>query len=195
MKQCSLFLLFLLVVCCFSDSLVTPEQIELSALERLNHKVTYDGAYRSIEYPMGDVPDSIGVCTDLIIRTYRLLGIDLQKLVHEDMKSNFDKYPRNWGATRTDKNIDHRRVPNLQTFFSRHGTSLPISKESLNYKAGDLVTWMLPGNLPHIGVIVSDTGDFQPMVVHNIGDGPVLDYALFWYKITGHYRYNPRINE
>ncbi len=191
MRQCS-FLLLMLVIQSFGDSLITPEQVELSALERLNHRVIYDGSYRSMKYPLGDVPDSIGVCTDVIIRAYRLLDIDLQKRVHEDMVANFDKYPRNWGATRTDRNIDHRRVPNLQTFFTRYGTVLPITKNPIDYKPGDIVTWLLPGNLPHIGIVVSDTGDFQPMVVHNIGDGPVLDYALFWYTITGHYQYYPR---
>ncbi len=153
--------------------------------------MTYDGSYRAIAYPMGDVPDNIGVCTDVVVRSYRKVGIDLQQRVHEDMKENFSLYPKIWGLTRPDANIDHRRVPNLQTFFERKGTSLPVSRDVKNYKAGDLVTWMLPGNLPHIG-IVSDRkvrGTARPMILHNIGRGPKEDDILFQYPITGHYRY------
>ena len=123
-------------------------QLVKAALERTAHVVRYDGSYRSISYPNGDVPDNIGVCTDVVIRSYRKLGIDLQKLVHEDMRSSFDDYPsrRIWGLDRTDSNIDHRRVPNLQAFFSRHGENLEVSSSAENYLPGDLVTWMLPGN-------------------------------------------------
>jgi uncharacterized protein YijF (DUF1287 family) len=166
-----------------------------AALERTNHNVRYDGRYISIPYPNGDVPENIGVCTDVIVRTYRAIGTDLQQLVHEDMVANFEAYPskRIWGQNRTDKNIDHRRVPNLQTFLSRQGEKLVISSKASNYKAGNIVTWMLPGNLPHIGLITNKisvlTGN--PMVVHNIGAGPKLDDVLFSYKITGHYRYIP----
>jgi uncharacterized protein YijF (DUF1287 family) len=166
-----------------------------AALERTNHNVRYDGRYISIPYPNGDVPENIGVCTDVIVRTYRAIGTDLQQLVHEDMVANFEAYPskRIWGQNRTDKNIDHRRVPNLQAFLSRQGEKLVISSKASNYKAGNIVTWMLPGNLPHIGLITNKisvlTGN--PMVVHNIGAGPKLDDVLFSYKITGHYRYIP----
>ena len=168
-----------------------------AVLNRTNHNVQYDGAYRVIDYPGGDVPQNIGVCTDVVIRTYRTLGIDLQVLVHEDMSKNFKSYPssRIWGLKRPDKNIDHRRVPNLQTFFKRHGVALKISRDSLSYKAGDLVTWMLPGNLPHIGIVTSRKSEAtgNPMIVHNIGSGPMLEDMLFSYKITGHYRYEPEI--
>lgn len=167
-----------------------------AALERTKHLVVYNGAYRSIAYPNGDVPANIGVCTDVIIRSYRTIGTDLQKLVHEDMQENFEQYPskRIWGLTKTDSNIDHRRVPNLQTFFKRHGQQLKISSDPKDYKAGDLVTWMLAGNLPHIG-IVSDqinvkTGN--PNIIHNIGLGPKKEDRLFDYKISGHYRYIPQ---
>lgn len=166
-----------------------------AALERTQHSVRYDGSYFSIAYPGGDVPADIGVCTDVIIRSYRALGIDLQRLVHEDMTANFDAYPskRIWGLTRTDSNIDHRRVPNLQTFFTRHGVVLPVTSQATDYAAGDVVTWMLPNNLPHIGIISNrinpETG--RPFVVHNIGAGPKLDDMLFSYTITGHYRYAP----
>jgi uncharacterized protein YijF (DUF1287 family) len=166
-----------------------------AALERTNHNVRYDGRYISIPYPNGDVPENIGVCTDVIVRTYRAIGTDLQQLVHEDMVANFEAYPskRIWGQNRTDKNIDHRRVPNLQAFLSRQGEKLVISSKASNYKAGNIVTWMLPGNLPHIGLITNKISALtgNPMVVHNIGAGPKLDDVLFSYKITGHYRYIP----
>lgn len=173
----------------FKESLVE------AAIARTHENVRYDGSYFSIPYPAGDVPSDIGVCTDVIIRSYRVLGTDLQVLVHEDMAKNFSAYPskRIWGLTKTDKNIDHRRVPNLQTFFSRHGKSLPISDNPSDYSAGDIVTWMLDGNLPHIGIVTDkvakNTGN--PMIVHNIGSGPNLDDMLFSYKITGHYRFVP----
>lgn len=163
-----------------------------AALARTMASVTYDGSYRKIGYPGGDVPDNIGVCTDVIIRCYRKLGIDLQKDVHEDMKKNFSLYPRNWGLKRPDTNIDHRRVPNLKTFFKRKGTKLPVSSSADDYKPGDLVTWMLPGNLPHIGIVTDKRSDdgLRPMIVHNIGAGPVLEDMLFSFKITGRYRYH-----
>lgn len=170
-------------------------QIVAAAKARTSQTVTYDGRYIAIPYPGGDVPSNIGVCTDVVIRTYRALGVDLQKLVHEDMRNHFSVYPskRIWGLTRPDKNIDHRRVPNLKVFFKRHGENLAISSEAERYQPGSIVTWMLPGNLPHIG-IVTDTRSAQtgnPMVVHNIGRGPELEDMLFKYEITGHYRYEP----
>ncbi len=168
-----------------------------AALERTQHTVQYDGSYFSIPYPNGDIPEHLGVCTDVVIRSYRAIGADLQQLVHEDMRSHFDRYPskRIWGLQSTDRNIDHRRVPNLQVFFSRHGEKLPVSDHGQDYAPGDLITWMLPGNLPHIG-IVSDkkspvTGN--PLIIHNIGLGPKLDDMLFLFEITGHYRYVPDV--
>jgi len=176
-------------------SLTCQDAETKAALERTAHVVRYDGSYRSISYPNGDVPDNIGVCTDVVIRSYRKLGIDLQKLVHEDMRSSFDDYPsrRIWGLDRTDSNIDHRRVPNLQAFFSRHGESLEVSSSADNYLPGDLVTWMLPGNLPHIGIVTDQKSPdhLTPLIVHNIGAGPRLENILFSYEITGHYRYLP----
>ena len=163
-----------------------------AAMERLSHEVTYDGAYQRLDYPGGDVPDNIGVCTDLIVRAYRGVGIDLQQLVHEDMLSNFDAYPQLWGLSRPDSNIDHRRVPNLQAFFERHGEALEPSSDADNYQPGDVVTWMLPGNLPHIGIVNDEMSSdgLRPLVIHNIGDGPKMDDRLFEFPITGHYRYN-----
>jgi uncharacterized protein len=162
-----------------------------AARERTRRHETYDGAYRRIGYPLGDVPDHLGVCTDLVVRAYRRLGIDLQVLVHEDMTRSFAAYPTGWGLKRPDPNIDHRRVPNLQVFLVRKGHTYPVSHAPTDYAAGNLVTWRLPGNLPHIG-IVSDRlvpGTRRPKIIHNIGAGPVEDDILFSYPITGRYRY------
>ena len=167
------------------------QQLLEHALAQTRQQVVYDGAYRRIAYPGGDVPADRGVCTDVVIRAYRAIGIDLQQLVHEDMRRAFAAYPRLWGLKRPDTNIDHRRVPNLQTFFARRGAQLPVSSEAGSYRPGDLVTWMLPGNLPHIGVVSERrSGDGErPMIVHNIGRGPQLEDMLFAYRITGHYRF------
>lgn len=156
----------------------------------------YDGRYIKIPYPNGDVPAQTGVCTDVIIRAYRAAGIDLQQKVHVDMKAHFSLYPKLWGLARPDTNIDHRRVPNLQVFFTRHGTSLAISDDPSDYKAGDMVTWNLRsngGSLPHIGIITDkkSADGKRPLVAHNIGAGPQLEDMLFDYAITGHYRYPP----
>ena len=153
--------------------------------------VRYDGAYRRIPYPMGDVPSDVGVCTDVVIRAYRAVGVDLQQRVHEDMRAAFSAYPRAWGLARPDPNIDHRRVPNLQTFFRRRGTARARSSNPSDYAAGDVVTWMLPGNLPHVGVVIDrrSPDGRRPLIVHNIGRGPEIEDTLFAYTITGHYRY------
>ena len=170
------------------------DALAVAALERTRHRVTYDGSYRAIPYPGGDVPADTGVCTDVVVRAYRALGIDLQVAVHEDMRSAFDAYPALWGLARPDRNIDHRRVPNLQTFFRRHGRELPRTRRAGDYATGDLVTWMLPGNLPHIGIVVDRrSADAQrPLIVHNVGAGPELEDVLFAWPITGHYRYPGR---
>ncbi|MFH2051310.1 MAG: DUF1287 domain-containing protein [bacterium] len=164
-----------------------------AAVERTTHQVRYDGSYRRLAYPGGDVPDSLGVCTDLVIRSYRALGVDLQRLVHEDMIRDFDAYPAQWGLDGPDANIDHRRVPNLQAFFRRSGAELGVTDEPADYLPGDLVTWMLPGNLPHIGIVTDHwSGDgARPLIVHNIGRGPRLEDCLFSFTVTGHYRYLP----
>ncbi|MCZ4279414.1 DUF1287 domain-containing protein [Kiloniella laminariae] len=162
------------------------------ALKRTEVFVLYDSSYYRISYPGGDVPQHSGVCSDVVIRSYRGLGIDLQKLVHEDMRTSFSAYPAYWGLTKPDSNIDHRRVPNLRVFFTRHGISLPLSKDPQAYQAGDLVSWNLRpgGSLPHIGIISDEKStDGVPLVVHNIGRGPELEDMLFDYEITGHYRY------
>ncbi len=193
MKLIILITLILFAHDIYSDQF--EKDITNAAFERTNHNVRYDGAYISIGYPNGDVPSNMGVCTDVVIRSYRKLGTDLQKLVHEDIADNFSKYPskRIWGLTKPDKNIDHRRVPNLQIFFKRHGINLSISNNNNDYKSGDLVTWMLPGNLPHIGIVIDkiDPASGNPLIVHNIGRGPEIQDMLFSYEITGHYRYVP----
>jgi len=162
-----------------------------AAIDQTTRPVRYDGAYRRIPYPMGDVPADTGVCTDVVIRAYRALGVDLQQRVHEDMRAAFSAYPRAWGMAHPDPNIDHRRVPNLQTFFRRRGASVEASDDLSSYAPGDLVTWMLPGNLPHIGVVIDrrSTDGRRPLVVHNIGRGPEIEDTLVTFPITGHYRY------
>jgi uncharacterized protein YijF (DUF1287 family) len=162
-----------------------------AAKERLAHQVRYDGSYLRLDYPGGDIPDNIGVCTDLVVRAYRAVGIDLQRDVHDDMRTDFAAYPDRWGLAGPDSNIDHRRVPNLQTLFSRRGVVLPVSDDPRDYRPGDLVTWMLPGNLPHIGIVADDRSadGARPLIVHNIGAGPALEDLLFDYPVTGHYRY------
>ncbi|PKP48649.1 MAG: DUF1287 domain-containing protein [Bacteroidetes bacterium HGW-Bacteroidetes-11] len=162
-----------------------------SAILLTKQRVQYDPAYFQINYPNGDIPAGKGVCTDVIIRAYRKLGIDLQKEMHEDMKANFSKYPKNWGLSKPDKNIDHRRVPNLMTFFSRHGTVKQISQNPDDYFPGDVVCWNLGGGITHIGIVSKKkTADGQRhLIIHNIGAGQVLEDCLFRYVIIGHYRY------
>ncbi|MEZ5496870.1 MAG: DUF1287 domain-containing protein [Gammaproteobacteria bacterium] len=182
--------IFLMLLLPFS--ILAQSSLVDSAKERLSHFVIYDGSYQKIAYPNGDVDANKGVCTDVVIRSYRALGVDLQQLVHEDMKQNFSAYPTIWGLTRPDSNIDHRRVPNLETFFKRHGESLVTSQNPTDYKPGDLVTWRLDNNLPHIGVVSDVPSEADPnryKIVHNIGLGPKLDDMLFDYKIVGHFRY------
>ncbi len=169
-------------------------KLSTAALGRLRSNVTYNGSYVKIAYPWGDVPASIGVCTDVVIRSYRKLGIDLQQQVHQDMSAAFASYPnpRKWGLSRPDTNIDHRRVYNLRNFFARRGAGLPITRNPSDYRAGDLVTWMVGPDLPHIGVVVNKPSKADPrrkMIVHNIANGPQMEDVLFRFPITGHYRY------
>jgi len=166
-------------------------QLADSALELTKQNVVYDPNYYSIHYPNGDIPEDRGVCTDVIIRAYRKLGIDLQKEVHEDMNSNFNAYPNIWGLTHPDKNIDHRRVPNLMVFFERHGTVKAISENAEDYLPGDIVCWNLGGNITHIGLVANkklNNGN-RYLIVHNIGGGQVLADCLFDFEIIGHYHY------
>jgi uncharacterized protein YijF (DUF1287 family) len=168
-----------------------------AARSQIGVTLRYDPAYVSLPYPRGDVPPDRGVCTDVVIRAYRkAYGCDLQSLVHEDMARTFQAYPKTWGMKGPDKNIDHRRVPNLQTFFERQKARLPVTDRGVDYLPGDLVTVMLPGNLPHI-MIVSDRkrSDGLPLVIHNIGQGTREEDYLFGFPRTGHYRFVPRRNQ
>ncbi|HEY0172243.1 MAG TPA: DUF1287 domain-containing protein [Pyrinomonadaceae bacterium] len=163
-----------------------------AAVGRTSRQVRYDPTYFQIPYPGGDVPAEVGVCTDEVIRSYRVVGVDLQKEVHEDMAANFSAYPRKWGLKKTDTNIDHRRVPNLMVFFERAGAGVPVTQQAADYKPGDVVTWDLPGGLTHIGIVVnvpSEADESRMQIVHNIGAGPKMEDVLFNWKITGHYRY------
>jgi len=186
------------------------ERLIEAGMERIGKTLVYDPAYKQLSYPGGDVPADRGVCTDVVIRAYRALGIDLQKLVHEDMRRAFHSYPKRWGLSRPDKNIDHRRVPNLRRFFVRHGKVLRVSLNATDYKPGDIVTWDITrpvsetrshdggrqsrlrfGRKPHIGIVTdrrSPDGK-RPMIVHNIGAGAKLNDILFAFKVTGHYRF------
>ena len=183
----SFFLCFNLI----AQQLFDPIKISDAAIELTNKSVIYNGNYYSIPYPNGDVPDGIGVCTDVVIRTYRSVGLDLQKEVHEDMEVNFELYPKIWGLSKPDSNIDHRRVPNLMTYFKRQGAEIPITDKGKDYLPGDVVSWSLGGGLTHIGVLVNKKSNDNKrfMIVHNIGGGQVLEDCLFNYTITGHYRF------
>ncbi|MEQ5348096.1 DUF1287 domain-containing protein [Proteus genomosp. 6] len=187
--------LLLLITPFSSAQALTSEQnkklVEYAA--DLPRAVFYDSDYRKIDYPMGDVPAYKGVCSDVIIRSYRGIDIDLQKLLHEDIKANFSAYPskRMWGLNKPDTNIDHRRVPNLEVFFTRKGKVKPITKNAEDYVPGDIVSWRLDNGRPHIGIVVNKkSGDNQRyLVMHNIGFGQVAEDVLFSWKITGHFTY------
>ncbi|MEM6661989.1 MAG: DUF1287 domain-containing protein [Pseudomonadota bacterium] len=167
-------------------------RLALAAEDRANHRVLYDPSYVSISYPMGDVPANTGVCTDVVIRAYRAVGIDLQERVHRDMKRNFSSYPKIWGLRRPDTNIDHRRVPNLETFLKRQGAALPLSSDPAVFQPGDVVTWRLPDNRPHMGIVTTrKSAGGVPLISHNIGAGPRVEDMLFDLKIHGHFRWHP----
>lgn len=167
------------------------EKLVAAAVERTNHQVEYDPSYFKIDYPNGDVPEGKGVCTDEVIRPFRAVGIDLQREVHEDMRDHFGAYPTKFGLTKTDRNIDHRRVPNLMTFFERKAKILPVTDKAEDYVPGDVITWDLGAGLTHIGIMV-DVPSATPgrfLIMHNIGAGPRLEDVLFSWRMTGHYRY------
>jgi uncharacterized protein len=161
-----------------------------AARKQIGVTTRYDPAYIVLAYPNGDVSKDRGVCTDVVIRALRAQGLDLQQRVHDDMRANFKRYPQKWGLRSPDRNIDHRRVPNLQTWFARQGWSIaPPGERANDFRPGDLVTWMLPGNLPHIGIVGDRKSLFgTPLIIHNIGRGTREEDILFEYRITGHYR-------
>ena len=186
-----LSVLFLFVIISGQAQTLFHTKLAKSALELTKDDIVYDPSYFSIPYPNGDIPEGKGVCTDVVIRAYRKVGIDLQKEVHEDMKTNFHLYPKIWGLKTTDKNIDHRRVPNLMVFFGRKGSELSISTSAEDYWPGDIVCWNLGGSITHIGIVVDikSMDDKRYQIVHNIGGGQVMEDKLFSYTIIGHYRF------
>jgi len=190
-------LLFILLIC-FAVSVQAQNddfysKLSDAAIKLTSDKVIYDPAYYRIPYPEGDVPADRGVCTDVVIRAYRKLGIDLQREIHMDMKANFSKYPnqKRWGLKSTDLNIDHRRVPNQQVFFSRKGTEKSITDNPDDYKTGDIVAWDLGRGILHIGIVIDrkSRDGKRRLIVHNIGRGQVMEDVLFSWKIIGHYNY------
>lgn len=192
-KSLLLSIFLLLPLLSYSQEKDFYQKLSDAAVSIIDRTIIYDPAYTRISYPNGDVEKGKGVCTDVVIRAYRKLGIDLQKEIHEDIKANFSLYPnkKNWGLKSPDRNIDHRRVPNQQVFFSRKGTVLPITKDKQDYNPGDIVTWNLGGGITHVGIVIDQMARSgkAPLVVHNIGGGQVAQDILFKYTITGHYRY------
>jgi uncharacterized protein len=172
---------------------IDPAKLILAARNQVGVTVSYDPTYRKLNYPGGDVPLTTGVCSDVVIRSFRAQGVDLQKEVHEDMTKNFVKYPAAWGLSKPDANIDHRRVPNLMCFFKRQSWQLNITNQPADYLPGDVVAWNLGGAITHIG-IVSDKKTLTgiPLVIHNIGNGTQEEDVLFKFKIIGHYRCTPK---
>ena len=204
MNNIFFIILFLSFIGCGNKNITTIEledgfqnDFVNAVLDRTNYDITYNGNYFTIDYPDGDIPSNFGVCTDVVIRAYRKVGIDLQKLIHEDIKQNFNDYPisRIWlDQKRADSNIDHRRVPNLETYFRKYGVKISDSDDADDYQPGDIITWDLPGYSPwHIGVVTNKISSItnNPLIVHNIGSGPEIEDVLFDYPIRGHYRYLP----
>ena len=167
------------------------QQLIDSAIEQTKVTSSYDPAYVGIEYPNGDVPQETGVCSDVVVRAFRKAGIDLQKAVHEDMGHGWADYPKRWGASRRDTNIDHRRVGNLRTYFERQGKSLPVTTDRTQYLPGDIVSWDLGNKVDHIGIVVNVWSEESKgyLIVHNIGAGARMEDVLLHWEITGHYRY------
>ncbi|HBO24772.1 MAG TPA: DUF1287 domain-containing protein [Providencia sp.] len=186
-------LLSLTILLCSSYAIGNTSLELAKYAEQLPRLVMYDSSYRKITYPNGDVPENYGVCSDVVIRSYRKLGIDLQQRLHEDIKNNFSQYPskRMWGLNKPDTNIDHRRVPNLETFFARKGMNKPITQNVKDYIPGDIVSWRLDNGRPHIGIVTSikSTNNQNYLIMHNIGYGQVSEDVLFQWKIVGHYSY------
>lgn len=186
----------LLLISCFAPSAMAAskaDSIVTAALERTKADIRYDPKYVKLTYPGGDVPADTGVCTDVIIRTYRAaFGFDFQRAIHEDMRANFSAYPKSWGLKRPDKNIDHRRVPNIERFLTRKGAAKAITQNPDDYKPGDIVSWRLGGRLPHIGIVSENKSSWgTPLIIHNVGSGPVEDDLLFNTPINGHFRFHP----
>jgi uncharacterized protein YijF (DUF1287 family) len=199
MKNTPHVLIVLLIVLFAAGSALGNANLRIveAARAQVGKTLYYDPSYHRLAYPQGDVPEDRGVCTDVVIRALRrALAMDLQQLVHEDMRSHFDSYPRRWGLTQPDPNIDHRRVPNLRTYFNRQGWGLEISPNRTAFLPGDIVTCMVPPGRPHI-MIISDkhSRDGQPLIIHNIGIGTCEEDRLFDFQLTGHYRIAAKIED
>lgn len=167
------------------------KQMLEGAIAQAGVTTEYDPAYVALDYPGGDVPEKTGVCSDVVVRAFRKAGIDLQKEVHEDIKSARSAYPTKWGANAPDKNIDHRRVLNLMTYFTRQKKSLPITTNAADYQPGDIVSWELSNGIDHIGIVtnmLSESSD-RYLIVHNIGAGTRIEDVMFAWTIKGHYRF------
>ncbi|MFN8155518.1 MAG: DUF1287 domain-containing protein [Bacteroidia bacterium] len=191
-KFSSVVLMAIVVFFGFAERFTFNDRLSEAAISIINPEIRYDPSYHNISYPMGDVPERTGVCTDVVIRAYRKLGIDLQEKVHLDMVSDFQSYPQVFGLKKPDANVDHRRVPNLMVFFKRNGESLPITQVPADFHPGEIVCWNLYGSVNHIGIVVNKKSADQQrfMVVHNIGGGQVMEDMLFKYRIIGHYYYD-----
>ena len=191
------FLALLLFFCAngYAEPSVKALQLVEAGRAQIGKTISYDGAYVPLRYPMGDVPIERGVCTDVVVRAFRALGIDLQKELREDMRGAFRSYPRLWGLRSPDPNIDHRRVPNLMHFFARRGKERRVSSQGADYSPGDIVAWRLPDGRPHIGLVSNEQTNRspnvaqRPLVIHNIGAGAAIEDRLFDFQIIGHYRY------
>ena len=191
MRQKSLIITLFLITPLWISAQDFFQQLSACAEDIIDKNIVYDPTYFTINYPNGDIPENKGVCTDVVIRSYRKMGIDLQKEVHDDMKNNFSLYPKNWGLHKPDTNIDHRRVPNLMTYFKRHNAELPITTNGKDYLPGDIVCWSLGGGLTHIGIVIDQMSHDRQrhLIVHNIGNGQIAEDILFAYTIIGHYRF------
>ena len=189
MRWLALAVIFLLTSSVHADS-TASSALAAAARAQVGVTLIYDSSYQQIAYPMGDVPPVRGVCSDVVIRAFRAVGIDLQQELHRDMKRHFAAYPKNWGLSKPDSNIDHRRVPNLATWFKRQGYDRPVSQDAAAYQPGDVVAWVLSGGQPHVGIVSDRRSDdgARPLVIHNIGWGAREDDVLFEYRITGHFR-------
>ncbi|HEY3144793.1 MAG TPA: DUF1287 domain-containing protein [Dongiaceae bacterium] len=183
-------ILCLIALPAFADGPKPALALVEAARAQVGVTLIYDPSYQQIAYPMGDVPLERGVCSDVVIRAFRAAGIDLQQEVHRDMARHFAAYPKTWGLTAPDPNIDHRRVPNLATWFTRRGYAMPVSENPAAYRPGDIVTWVLGGGQPHVGIVSDRRSDdgARPLVIHNIGWGAREEDALFEYRITAHFR-------
>ena len=185
-----------LAACGPAEAQVRPATARAKALiaaarRQVGVTLAYDPAYTALDYPGGDVPRGKGVCTDVLIRAYRdAFGLDLQVEVHRDMAAAFRAYPKRWSLKRPDRNIDHRRVPNLETFWTRQSARLPIPARAEDWQPGDLFTTLIEGRLPHTG-IVSDrlAGNGNPLVIHNIGSGAREEDMLLAWRPTGRFRW------